>query len=377
MKLLVTRCIALTLVLAPALTACVGATPTLPDTPEPTNTPMPTSTPAPTSTPTSVPAPGAVGITFVSHEGNPVLAKGGAGSWDSGVVFNASVLFHEGQYHMFYNGVGPEGRAVAIGYAASADGRVFNRATSTPILEGDEHGFDAIQVSDGVALVEAGTWILYYNAGVGPGPGKAIGRATAAEPTGPWSRRMEPVLRSGQRGAWDGGFITPQDVIRTDEGYVMYYVGGTGQMGEPAMIGRATSSDGVTWTKYDDPSTADPPFAESDPVLATGPAESWESESIWGCAVLQTQNGWEMFYAADHSGTVRIGHATSDQGIQWAKYEHNPILSPEDDPVAGKREAIILESPAVVVGDSTYFLYYDYGLPVGGIGLATGTTEEP
>jgi hypothetical protein len=277
---------------------------------------------------------------------------------------------------MFYNGAHAEEGRVAIGYATSDDGRRFTKEGSNPILTGDERGFDAIQVSDGVAMVETGTWVLYYNAGVGPGPGRAIGRATAPSPTGPWSRRMEPVLRSGESGAWDGGFITPQSVVRTAEGYVMYYVGGPGQVGQPARIGRATSADGVAWSKDDDPDTAEPPFAKSDPVLQTGPTDSWDSESIWGCSVLRAGDGWEMFYAASRLGVVQIGYATSPDGVQWTRYEGNPVVTPEDDPARAELETSILESPAVVVSDSTYFLYYDYGLPAGGIGLATGTVGE-
>ncbi|MGD2177073.1 MAG: hypothetical protein PVG71_04550 [Anaerolineae bacterium] len=309
---------------------------------------------------------------LVPYEDNPVLTKGDLGSWDSGIVFNGRVVLRDGQYHMFYNGAGRESETVAIGYAVSNDGRVFTKGAANPILEGDERGFDAIQVSDGVAMVETGTWILYYNAGVGRGPGRAIGRATAPSPTGPWSRRTEPVLRSGDFGAWDGGFISPQSIIRTDDGYVIYYVGGAGQAGEPARIGRATSIDGVSWTKHDDPDTVEPPFAESDPLLWTGPAENGESEWVWGCSVLKIRDGWEMFYAVSRSGVVQIDYATSTDGIEWTRYEEDPVLAPEDDPARAELETSILESPASVATDSTYYLYYDYGPPTGGIGLATG-----
>lgn len=369
MKLLTTSWIALALITILLLTACGNTTPA------PTRRPGPTTTSAPPSTPTVAMAPGAGGVNFVAYEENPVLRTGEPGSWDDGAVFNAQVVLHQGQYHIFYNGADAEEGMVAIGYAVSDDGRLFTKEVSNPILEGDERGFDAIQVSDGVALVEDGTWVLYYNASAGPGPGRAIGRATAPNPAGSWSRRMEPVLRAGEFGAWDGGFITSQSVIRTEEGYVMYYVGGPGQPGQPASIGRATSADGVVWTKYDDPDTVELPFAESDPVLQTGPGDSWDSQSIWGCSVLRTGDGWEMFYAASRAGVVQIGYAMSTDGIKWTRYEENPVLSVQDDPAQPNRELSILESPTSVVSDSTYFLYYDYGLPAGGIGLATGTAE--
>ena len=48
--------------------------------------------------------------------------------------------------------------------------------------------------------------------------------------------------------------------------------------GDNFRIGYATSSDGIAWTKYDDPSTTAPPYAESDPVLGLGPGSF---ETVW------------------------------------------------------------------------------------------------
>lgn len=364
------RRIAMTLLGLFLLSSCARTTST------PTGRPEQESTPVPSLPSATTVGSGADSLSLSVHDGNPVLSPGEPDAWDSAAVFNAHIVLDEGRYHMFYNGADAAEGRVAIGYAASDDGRRFTKEASNPILDGDEQGFDAIQVSDGVAVVEAGTWVLYYNAGVGQGPGRAIGRASAPSPTGRWSRRAEPVLRSGEFGAWDGGFVTPQSVVQTDDGYVMYYMAGPGQQGEPAWAGMATSSDGTSWTKHDDPDTSEPPFAESDPVLRTGPADSWDSESIWGCSVVKSGDTWEMFYAASRSGVVKIGHATSADGIEWTRYEQNPVLAPEDDPGQAERESNILESPTCLVSKSNYFLYYDYGLQAGGVGLATRVARE-
>jgi predicted GH43/DUF377 family glycosyl hydrolase len=310
------------------------------------------------------------------YQSNPVLTKGTSGSWDAGTVFNSHVVFNDGLYHMFYNGSSsPRLESMAIGYATSPDGRAFTKYTSNPIFEADGSGFDALQVGTGVPLVEEDTWILYYNAGSGPGPGKTIGRATAPNPSGPWIRSIHPVLMVGSPGEWDSGFVMPDSVIATDVGYVMYYSGGAGWPGGTSMIGMATSPDGITWAKYNDPATTDPPFAESDPVLQSGPSGSWDSDSVWGCAVLKTASGWEMFYSGGDAISVQIGYATSTDGIHWSKREDNPILAPETDPVAAETESLILEAPSVIVDDSTYVLYYDYGVSTGSIGVATGAIK--
>jgi hypothetical protein len=261
---------------------------------------------------------------------------------------------------------------MAIGYAVSTDGRTFTRLAAEPILTGDGRGFDARQVSSGVPLLEGNTWVLYYSAGGGPGPGSAIGRATAAEPTGPWDRGSQPVLLVGSPSQWDADFTSPEGVLATAEGYGMYYTGGTSWPESTAMIGRATSPDGITWTKYDDPDTSDAPFAQSDPVLSVGSDGSWDSISVWGCTVLETRTGWEMFYTGSDGVSVRIGYAVSPDGIHWTKREGNPILSPADDPAAAGLTPV-LQSPSVVMDGSIYVMYYDYGVSFGGIGLAMGS----
>ncbi len=343
------------------------------------SSPISTSTPMNTSAPIAAPfVPSAGEAIFQIYENNPVLTRGETDTWDSGFVFSGRVVFHNDTYHLFYNGstdlsIG----SVAIGYATSVDGRSFTKSNENPILADDERGFDAIQVSDGVPLVEDDTWVLYYNASGQPGPGGMIGRATASSPTGPWKRLGEPVLRSGNAGSWDGGFIIPQSIISLEEGYVMYYAGGTGQPNTPAMIGRATSPDGVNWEKYDNPDTTEVPFAQSDPVLQTGASGDWDGESLWGCSVLKTSEGWEMFYGGSHSGVVKIGYATSKDGIQWIKSEKNPLLAASDDPVAAGADLQILESPSAVIEDTTYLVYYDYGFgDRSGIGVATGIMGE-
>ncbi len=346
------------LILSLSLPACRRGTP------DATQSPVSTVAPTNTSAPTMAPfAPGAASVTFHPYENNPLLTPGKADTWDSGVVFGPRVIFHQGAYHLFYNGstdlsVG----SIAIGYATSPDGLTFTRHPSNPVFTDDDKGFDAVQVSDGVPLVIDGTWVLYYNASGRAGPGPTIGRATAPSPTGPWKRLREPVLRSGETGAWDAGFVIPQSVIPVEGGYVMYYAGGTDQPGEPAMIGRATSPDGVNWEKH------------GEPVLRPGASGDWDDESLWGCSVLKTRDGWEMFYSGSHSGAVQIGYATSDDGIHWTRYDGNPIFTLEEDPVATKSEPYVLESPFVVFNGSTYLLYYDYGFPKGGIGAATAKT---
>ncbi len=345
-----TRQILLTALLLSLMLVACGSSPT----PAPTATP----TPRPTATPDIITGP------LASNADNPVFTVGEAAAWDSGVVFSPRVVLKDGTYHLFYNGSADDTLpTMAIGYAVSTDGRAFTRPTDEPILTGDGRGFDARQVSSGVPLFDGDRWVLYYNAGGGQGSaGKAIGRATASHPAGPWKRDNQPVLLVGryESKAWDTDYIVPESVLLTDEGYVMYYTSGNRQNGIVAAIGMATSPDGITWTKH------------GEPVLQPGTEGSWDTVGVWGCTVLQAED-WEMFYTGGGEMGASIGYAVSPDGIHWTKREGNPIFSPRDDPTAADLTPVI-QSPSVVMNGSVYVMYYDYGPSFGGIGLAMGNS---
>jgi predicted GH43/DUF377 family glycosyl hydrolase len=313
-------------------------------------------------------------VNLTPYEGNPVLVPGPSGSWDDGTILEPSVVFYDGLYYMFYTGARIGWAAVAIGYATSSDGLAWEKYPENPVLEADGTGFDAGIVIGSVAIVEGDTWVLYYI-----GSGTAIGRATAPSPSGPWTREEEPVLTLGSFKEWDQPSIDIHSIIATEEGYVLYYAGGDLASLNGGGIGMATSPDGIHWTKYDDPTTTESPYAESDPVLQHGLAD-WDMDFLGGGSARQTADGWEIFYfgkgqlEGEAERVTSIGYATSDDGIHWTEYEGNPILTPEDDPAEPADTHANMGISRVIVRDSTYLLYYDYlWLQAGGIGVATGT----
>jgi predicted GH43/DUF377 family glycosyl hydrolase len=310
------------------------------------------------------------------YPNNPVIPYGSSGSWDSGIIYLPDVVQKDNVYYLFYSGSSNlMTTPLAIGYATSLDGYSWTKNSSNPVFEADGNGFDAFMIAEGKIIIEDSLWILYYNARSvgGPGPGPSIGRATSTSADGPWDRMNDPILTTGSSGEWDAAFITPNAVLTVDTGYIMYYSGGTGYPLPPsdhAMVGLAFSSDGINWTKYDDPLTTDPPFAESDPVLVLGSAGSYDSGLAWECDVLKTENGFEMFYTGDPDSWSgeRICYATSVDGINWFKYEQNPILTDMQN-----WATIDLVAPsAIKIGDE-YFVYYigNTTLFNGQIGFAT------
>jgi hypothetical protein len=305
---------------------------------------------------------------------NPVLYYGYAGSWEEYSLLQPSVIIHDGTFYMYYTGVSGNGIA-AIGLATSSDGYFYEKLQGNPVLTHSEGGFDALEVSGANVIGDETGWIMYYGgreSGWGPPP--FIGRATASDLSGPWTRSLLPVLTIGSPDEWDNDFISPFQVIPLDGGgYIMFYTGGDYASSINYQIGMATSADGLVWTKYDDPSTTDPPYAQSDPVLTVGDTATadWDCRLLWGGSVLVNPNGYELYYTGcDMDYLFGFGYATSPDGITWTKYPANPIYTMDNDPYAQENGFDLIVRPCVVINELKAFMYYDYGIP-GMIAMAT------
>jgi len=295
-------------------------------------------------------------LTF--YKNNPVITPG---SWDKGgPVWFPSVVLKDGEYHMFYTGLYIP---AAIGYAVSSNGLSFSKHASAPVFEADGTGFDAYSVMAPSVLAEGDSLILYYAGARSPIEAlcimpRAIGRATAHSPTGPWTRSEEPVLATGGPDEWDCAFVYPNSVVATDTGYVMFYTGGTSRTA--SMIGVATSSDGIRWNKH------------GDPVLRPGDAESWDAGSVSMAAVVKTKEGWGMYYTGTGDDSrERIGYARSDDGLVWVKYEDNPILGANESWATEK----VFAGAALLNSDASAYLLYYAGTEPGN--LQIGVATEP
>jgi len=311
---------------------------------------------------------------FVAYSDNPVLPSD-SGSWDEYAIWWANVISVDDTFYMTYMGTNdfPD-TPLAIGLATSSasDGFNYVKSLSNPIIAGDGTGFDAYNVTTSVLFCESSTWYIYY-AGRSSAPnqqGNIIGRAISnISPHGPWTRSDDTLLAVGNVGEWDSGYIGPLSIIISGSVLFMYYWAGMTFPINP-QIGLAFSTDdGLTWEKYDDPTTTSPPYAESDPVLKSD--EDYDILGIFGCTVSLHDEKWEMFYGGkkdDAQKTISICYAKSEDGVIWNKDDlNNPIFTPLQDPLA----ITVIEQPAVVRTDSLYFMYYDYFITPDGIGLAT------
>jgi predicted GH43/DUF377 family glycosyl hydrolase len=100
----------------------------------------------------------------------------------------------------------------------------------------------------------------------------------------------------------------------------------------------------TTWEKY-----------TGNPTLEPGPPGSWDEMSIASC-VLYEDGGYKMWYIGYDGSTVRIGYASSLDGIDWTKADNvNPIL---DVGSPGSFDDEGVTSPWVIRDGNIYKMWY-------------------
>jgi hypothetical protein len=178
-----------------------------------------------------------------------------------------------------------------------------------------------------------------------------------------------PILPHGSATAWDSTYIDPGAMIYYNGTFHMFYNGITGYPA-PVSVGYATSTDGRDWTKYNNPQTSDPLYAESDPILLPGASGAWDSQRMVDTNVVRKENGWVMVYlSAAPPGTAAnpysaFGYATSSDGVTWRKSTANPVLS-----TLNVSDWLGIYLANLLYQDGTLYLYFDVGQTESGRGV--------
>ena len=139
-----------------------------------------------------------------------------------------------------------------------------------------------------------------------------------------WTIHSTPVL-SPRSGNWDNYSLEGPCVIREGGLYKMWYTAG-GPNAYQYKIGYATSTDGINWSRLDNP------------VFESAP-NNWEIDGVAWCSVIPFGLSYKMWYVGYNisfiPGIENIGFATSVDGISWQRDTlNNPVLV-NGDPVSG------------------------------------------
>lgn len=289
-------------------------------------------------------------ITWQKYPDNPVLRF-----WTGDIndpngykyALDPTVLIDQnGLYHMWFTSLAyGSGTSFCISEAFSTDRVRWFTSFKNPILRPGPLGtFEERGVRSHSVIRDSTGYKMYY-AGFRVSTDHSIGLATSSDGI-TWTKYPgNPILDGGPPGAWDSLKVTTASVYFDGATYLMWY---TGENGSRPAIGLAASTDGVNWTKY-----------AGNPILAVGPSGAWDDEFVACPKVVKVGGMFHMFYdgngSAPGTNAARIGYAFSSDGMHWTKHEGNPL------PLIGNAsewDGQSLGTGAVVFQDNKFHLWY-------------------
>ncbi|MCP4539909.1 MAG: DUF1565 domain-containing protein, partial [Chloroflexi bacterium] len=181
-----------------------------------------------------------------------------------------------------------------------------------------------------------------------------VGLATSSDGIS-WTKYPANPVLTGTAGAWDESGEHGPFVLKEDGVYKMWYEGNNGNV---RQLGYATSTNGIYWNKY-----------PGNPVLEAGP-EGFDQDTAGHGSVLNDRGTYKLWYYAGGDQGAIIAYATSPDGINWTK--QGPVLKPAS---AGSWDDKALSGPSVLKLNSTYWMWYAAGgsQEFSAIGVVTST----
>lgn len=203
----------------------------------------------------------------------------------------------------------------------------------------------------GGVVLPPSNYSLLYNGQNGSGIVK-VGLATSVNAGATWTRYAgNPVMTVGAGGQWDDEQVHAPTVFWDGSQWVMFF---DGYSGSEYAIGRATSPDLITWTKYG-----------SNPILSKGTAGAFDDQNV-NFPFVRYDNSlspaWQMWYAGWKSGgKITLGYADSTDGLAWTK--RGQVLA---EGTAGAFDDEGMATGPVVKVGATYYVFYAGQADTGG-----------
>jgi len=220
---------------------------------------------------------------------------------------------------------------------------IWIKNPASPVLDiGLSGSWDDDGVANPCVIKDGDVYKMWY-----AGHENSLRIGYASSPDGiTWTKSPQnPVLDLGMVGSWEDEEITEPTIIKDGGIYKMWY---TGIHNEIPSIGHATSPDGINWIKY-----------TGNPVIVSGASGSWEEGGVGEACVVKDGGTYKMWYSSyTHISTINeaIGYAISSDGINWTKYESNPVLG---SGATGKWDEADVDNPTVIKQDSIYHMWYE------------------
>jgi len=193
-----------------------------------------------------------VGLAFSTDQKNwqvspaPILPIGAPGSWDAVQTSNPSVLYEDGLFRMWYQGVDAR-HTYRIGYAESEDGWNWQKKPKVMFQRpGLDHLADVPRregYHQPLVLPDGERYLMYFNDHRG---GVGHIRVAISEDKGyTWQVVADDCLQPEKK--WEGRGLHYPWVIRQKAGYTMWYT--SEDYKHHWYLSRAVSADGIVWQR--------------------------------------------------------------------------------------------------------------------------------
>jgi predicted GH43/DUF377 family glycosyl hydrolase len=293
------------------------------------------------------------------HPANPLLLPDPASEWECYNVFNPSVVYHDGLFHMHYRAQGLDWVS-RIGYAVSEDGVQWNRLRR-PVL-GPVDGSDSRGVEDPRVTELDGAFYMCYT---------AYGREYhgPGEPTHAGGGILPMIARSTNLISWErlGPIVRGED----NKDHVLFPRKVNGRYAafhrRWPNVWIAYSDDLLTW-----------PEEYMAPIYGPRPDNWWDSKSVGSNGLpIETEAGWLIInhgYAEEKVYRMGVCLLDLDDPTKVIRRPKEPIFAPQELwEIRGDVPNVVFSNTNPVV-DGTVYVYYGGGDHV--IGLATASLAE-
>ena len=270
----------------------------------------------------------------------PIVVPDPSSTWENYNVFNPSVIYHNGLFHMHYRAQGMDWIS-RIGYAVSGDGVHWNRLRE-PVLK-PEFDYESRGVEDPrVSMIDDVFYMTYtafgpYREGNEVAGGSVLPMVARSTNLITWER-LAPIVRGEDN---KDHVLFPR---KFDGRYVAFHC-------RRPNVWVAYSDDLLTW-----------PAHQMTSVFGPRTENWWDNNSVGSNGVpIETEHGWLCFYHAyDRQSVYRLGVLLMDRNnpAKVLRRPSEPIFWPEELwETKGDVANVVFSNANILVGDTVYVFY--------------------
>lgn len=269
---------------------------------------------------------------------NPALICGEDGTWDDRALESADCFSDNGTYYWYYHAFDQPSLVECyyqIGVATATNPLgPWKRYSGNPILKSSEKSWENRWVACPMVIKESDTYYMFYSS-ADMYWRERICLATAKHPLGPWKKYSGNPIIDDENFGYIGG------VVKFKGKFLLYATNPNEIQGDYGRLYLATADlPRGPWKLH--------PTA----VFGEGPKGAWDEGAFSEFEVLNHNGMLHAFYGAckiNSGRTESIGYAYSTDGINWTRFEGNPVAKIDKVPNASAFAEVhaVIEHPKI------------------------------